>query len=144
MASGVAGALFVWLKLRGDDGPSCLGAAMAICLYMGWATAILAIVVDGWPDTAIQSLFLALYVVIPLPVVALGFLSLARPHHRRLVLSLAGAASLPLVLPMMGLSVYWWVETGGCLVLLGFIPAIVFFLEAHGRAIFGKNPWGND
>ena len=95
-----AGALFVGRRLRGSP---CVGAAIGMSLYIGWSAAVYVMARWGVPDLGIQRLFLALYWVIPLPVAAFGLLAVVS-KRRRLTLSLAGAFSLPLVLPMIAFS----------------------------------------
>lgn len=137
-AACAAGALYVGLRLRGSP---CVGAAVGMSLYIGWSAAVYVMARWGVPDLPAQRLFLALYWVIPLPIAAFGLLAVASRRRRRLLLTLAGAFSLPLALPMAAFSARWWIETGPLLIALAFVPAAVFLWEAHGAQVFGENPF---
>ena len=95
----------------------------------------------GIPDVPVQRVFLTLYAVIPLPVAAFGLLGVVSQRRRRLLLSLAGAFSLLLTLPMMAFVARWWLETGPMLLAFAVVPAAVFLWEAHGARVFGENPF---
>ena len=133
-----AGALFVGRRLRGSP---CVGAAIGMSLYIGWSAAVYVMARWGVPDLGVQRLFLALYWIIPLPVAVFGLLAVVSKRRRRLTLSLAGAFSLLLVLPMVAFSARWWLETGPMLLAFAFVPAAVFLWEAHGARVFGENPF---
>lgn len=116
----------------------CAGAAIGMSLYIGWAAAAFGLAWRGAPTLPVHYFYLALYSLVPVPVVAFGLLGLTRPRHRRRWFSLAGAASLALVLPMMLFSAYWWAGTGLLLLVVGVIPAFVFFYEAYGDRLSGQ------
>ena len=137
-AACAAGAIFARLRLR--DAP-CVGAAIGMSLYIGWASAVYVLARWGIPDIPIQRVFLTLYVVIPMPIVAFGLLGMMRQTRRRLLLTLAGAFSLLLTLPMMAFVARWWLETGPMLLAFAVVPAAVFLWEAHGAQVFGENPF---
>ncbi len=132
-----AGALFTRLRLRGAP---CVGAAIGMSLYIGWGATVYVLARWGIPDLPVQRLFLTLYAVIPLPVAAFGLLSVISRRRRRTLLSLAGAFSLLLALPMMAFVARWWIETGLVLLVFAVVPAAVFLCEAHGAEVCGENP----
>ena len=135
MAACAVGATFARLRLR--DAP-CVGAAIGMSLYIGWGATVYVLVRWGIPDLPIQRVFLALYAVIPLPVAAFGLLGMTRQRRRRLLLSLAGAFSLLLALPMMAFVARWWLETGPLLLTFAVVPAAVFLWDAHCPHVCGE------
>ena len=107
-------------------------------LYIGWVAAGYALARWGVPDLPIQRVFLALHALVPLPITALGLLGIVSQRRRRLLLSLAGAFSLLLVLPMMAFVARWWIETGPMLLAFAVVPAVVFLWEAHCPHVCGE------
>lgn len=138
VAACAVGALFVGLRLRGAP---CVGAAIGMSLYIGWGATAYVLARWGIPDLLVQRVFLTLYAVIPLPIVAFGLLGVVSQRRRRLLLTLAGMFSLLLTLPMMAFVARWWLETGPMLLAFAVVPAVVFLWEAHGAQVFGENPF---
>ena len=134
-AACAAGALFVRLRLRGAP---CAGAAIGMSLYIGWSAAVYALARWGVPDLPVQRVLLALYALVPLPITALGLLGIISQRRRRLLLSLAGAFSLLLTLPMMAFVARWWIETGPMLLAFAVVPVAVFLWEAHYAHVCGE------
>lgn len=131
VAACATGALFVRLR-----GAPCVGAAIGMSLYIGWASVIYVLARLGMPDLPIQRVFLALYAVIPLPIATVGWLGVISQRRRRLLLSLTSAFSLTLALPMMTFVIRWWIETGPLLLSFAVVPAAVFLWEAHCAHVY--------